>query len=107
MLELLVAGVLHKTDAFILDDVTTEMISKIHIKNPEFGYSVHDDYLELIGPLERIGRQDLARAVLAMIDRSNCPTKNIRQKIEKLDAKYFYGSLSHIKKKLMGKSSRK
>jgi hypothetical protein len=100
MLELLAAGVLHKTEAFSIHDVTPDMISRLKIKKPEFGYSVDDDYLELIGPLERIGRQDLSTAILEMIDRSFYPQKNLKQKIRRLDAKYLDGCIARIKKKI-------
>ena len=105
MLELLAAGLLHKTQAFAIHDVTTEMISRIKIYKPRLGYSVDDDYLELIGPLERIGRQDLAKAILAMIDRSYYPNKSLKQKMRRLDEKYLDGSLGRIKKKIMPKNT--
>ena len=101
MLELMAAGVLHKSAAFEKDDVTAEMVSNITIKKPEFGYSVDDDYLELIEPLKQLGRQDLVRAILSMIDRSHYPAKSLKQKIRRIDAKYLDHSLSRIKRKLM------
>lgn len=100
MLELLAAGVLHKTRAFSIKDVSAEMILRLNIKKPEFGYTVDDDYLELIRPLERMGRQDLIDAILSMIDRSHYPAKSLKQKFRRFDAKYLDNSLSRIKKKI-------
>jgi hypothetical protein len=105
MLGCLAAGVLHKTKAFSVHDVTAEMISKIKIEKPVLGYSVDDDYLELIEPLERIGRRDLVNAILAMIDRSFYPGKNLSQKIHRLDEKYLDGSLARIRKRLTTRNS--
>ena len=76
------------------------MIAGIKIKKPHFGYSTDDDYLELVEPLERIGRHDLAKAILEMIDRSFYQNNNFKQKIRKLDAKYLDGCISRVRKRI-------
>ena len=100
MLDLLAAGVLHKSSAFEADDVTAEMIDKIRIKKPDNDSTVDDEYLELIEPLERLGRKDLAQAIVKMIDRSFYPRKNMRQKLRRIDKVYFEGVFSLMKKKM-------
>lgn len=104
MLELLAAGVLHKTRAFPYDDVTEEMISKIYIKQPVFGYSVEDDYLELIEPFQAMGRNDLVHGIKNLIKRSRPERKtSLKAKMRRFDSRYFNGNMLKIKQFIFSK----
>ena len=61
MLELLAAGALDKSEAFPAGDLSAELVARVHIKKGTFGYTIDDDYLELVEPLRAMGRPDLAR----------------------------------------------
>lgn len=104
MLELLSVRVLHKSRAFPYDDVTEEMISRIHIKQPVFGYSVEDDYLELIEPLRAIGRDDLVHGIKNLIKRSRMKRKTgLKTRIRRFDNRYLNGNILKIKQFIFSK----
>ena len=93
MLELLAVGALHKTRAFSRNDVTAEAIARLRIKKPAFGYTVDDDYLELIEPLQRIGREDLGRAIKSMIHQSRSSATSLGQTLRMLKSLWVNGKI--------------
>jgi hypothetical protein len=104
MLELLSVGVLEKTKAFSYDDVTEDMLSKINLKQPAFGYSVEDDYLELIEPLQAMGRIDLVRGIKKLIEGAR-PDRmaGFKKKIRQIDNRFFNGHMSKVKQSIFSK----
>lgn len=98
MLELMAAGVLDKTGAFTVHDIPAELVAKINIKKPTFGYTVDDDYLELIEPLRQQGRLDLVRAIELAVSRERHRKRNFAGKIREIDRKYLSGTLAKTKK---------
>ena len=104
MLELLAAGALEKTDAFPLDDVSAELVSKVHIKKPDFDYTVEGDYLELIPTLREKGRHDLVDAIENVVKRAQYRKKGFSAKVKEIDRKYLAGMLSRTKKLVLSKA---
>ena len=100
MLELLAAGVLKKSDAFPADDITEALVAGVHIKKQTFGYSIDDDYLELIEPLRQCGRADLAHAVELAVRRAHHQNKGIIKKFKEFDRKYLSSALAKTKKRM-------
>jgi hypothetical protein len=102
MLALLALGALNKTNAFSQNDVFEDLVSKINIKQPMMknSYSVEDNYLELIPPLMKIGRQDLVRAIEELIERYRRPKVGLKTKIRKFDQKHLKGSLTKLKQSM-------
>jgi hypothetical protein len=98
MLDLLAVGVLDKTDAFPLDDVSAELAAKVHFKKPSYGYTIEQDYLELIAPLREKGRQDLVNAIEQAIRRGHHRRKSFYARIKEMDSKYLAGTLARTKK---------
>ena len=98
MLALLAVDSLAKSRAFPCDDVSPNMVASVHIKKPKFGYSVDDDYLELINPLLKKGRQDLVEEIQKLINRARGrQKKGIRHLLRKIDQKYLHGILGQAK----------
>lgn len=97
MLELLAAGVLDRSAAFPFDDISAAQVAKINIKKPKFGYTVDDDYLELIPPLREKGRLDLVNAIEGIIKRPY-QRKKFVSVLREIDGKYLSGILSKTKK---------
>ncbi len=101
MLGLLAAGVLDKSAAFPLDDVSPEMVDRVNIKKLVFGYIVRADYLELISPLRQKGRSDLASAIERLVKRSYRPhRKSFLSRLREFDGRYLNGTLAKTKQLL-------
>jgi hypothetical protein len=98
MLGLVAAGVLEKTDAFPLDDVSAELAAKVHFKKPIYGYTVEQDYLELIAPLREKGRIDLVNAIEQAVWRVHHRKKSFYARIKEMDSKYLSGTLARTKR---------
>ncbi len=103
MLELLAADVLDRSGAFPSNDVSAGLIAGITIKKPRFGYTVDDDYLELIAPLRGKGRHDLADAIERMLERPHL-RRGLISIIREIDRQYLSGVLSRTKKLLYAPS---
>jgi hypothetical protein len=100
-LALLALGVLDKTDAFPLNDISEDDIAKRSLKpDTDHHWSNHHQYLELIPSLANIGRQDLVRAVENLVERSRNPKKPLKAKIREFDQKHLDGSLAKLKKQV-------
>lgn len=100
MLALLAVGALDKTNAFPLDDISEDQVSKIRTKKPTTrnDYTVEDDYIELIAPLAVRGRHDLVRAIEHLIARSRYREKALTATIKRFDRKYLNGNLVRFKR---------
>lgn len=98
MLELLAVGVLDRSKAFPAGAITEELVARVHIKKSAFGYTIDDDYLELIEPLKRVGRPDLAHAVGQVVRRAGQKKRGLATKLRELDRKYLAGTLAKTKK---------
>jgi hypothetical protein len=98
MLALVAADSLSESRAFPYNDVSAEMIAGIRIKKPKFGYSVDDDYLELITPLLEKGRPDLVQEIQKLINRARgAQNKGMRHALRRFDQKYLHGFLGWSK----------
>jgi len=98
MLGLVAAGALEKTTAFPLDDVTAELAAKVHFKEPIYGYTIEQDYLELIDPLREKGRLDLVNAIKEAVRRGYHRKPSFISRLREIDNKYLAGTLSRIKR---------
>jgi hypothetical protein len=98
MLALIATGSLKKTEAFPGNDVTDKLVSTINIKKPVFGYSVEDDYLELLVPLAERGRHDLVHAIEQLLKRSHSRNKSLKTRMKRFDSKYLNGHLVRLKR---------
>jgi hypothetical protein len=101
MLALLAAGVLNRTRAFPGNDVTEKLVSAIKIKKPVYGYTVDDDYLELLAPLAERGRHDLVHAIEQLLKRSHSRKKSLKTRMKQLDSKYLNSNLVKLKRTLI------
>lgn len=98
MLELMAAGVLEKAGAFSVHDVPAEVVARMNIRRPVFGYTVDDDYLELIEPLRVQGRLDLVRAIGQVISRPHHGRGRFARSLREIDRKYLSGALGKTKR---------
>jgi hypothetical protein len=109
MLELLVLGALDRSRAFPEDDVTEDMILNIDIGLPhnKNSYGTTQNYLELIAPLEKIGRYDLVRATERLLGRYQRRLKygewDWRKKIRQFDQKYLKCKVAGLKRSVYDK----
>jgi len=87
MLALLVLGVLHRTEAFPDKDVTRQALAQIYVSD-----RVAPFYRELIVPLERIGRADLARCLRPMLA-PNSVGRRLRTKVAEFDRRHLHRTL--------------
>lgn len=103
MLALLAVGALDKTNAFTLDDISEDQVSKIRTKKPTTrnDYTVEDDYLELIAPLAERGRHDLVRAIEHLIARSRYRETHLQAMIKRFDRRYLNSSLARFKRLIL------
>jgi hypothetical protein len=101
MLALLAAGVLDRSDAFPLNDISADLIDRINIKKPVFGYAIEQDYRELIEPFRQKGRLDLVNAVEQAIKRCHSPKKKkLVSRVREMDRKYLSGLIAGTKKRI-------
>lgn len=102
MLALLALGVLDQTEAFSKNDVSADMVSRIHISKPSLpnSYAYEQNYIELIPLLKEKGRDDLVRSIEQLIERyrnSINPKVSLKTKIWQFDQKYLRGRLTKLK----------
>jgi hypothetical protein len=95
ILALLAYGVLDRSDAFPMKDISVQNVSAISLTKPTYPL-----YAELIGPLRNRGRDDLAKAIEHKLKGFHKLQKieNIKQKIKQIDSKYFNSSLIKFKR---------
>jgi hypothetical protein len=106
MLALLALGLIDKTKAFQQNDLSAELVKKIHIPKPSTsgGYGKEIYYLELMPLLARNGYEDLANAIHHMLKkhRNRYHNKGLRAKIKGFDSKYLGNNLVRIKNRVHG-----
>jgi hypothetical protein len=108
MLAFLALGMLDQTHAFPINDITEELAKKTVLLNPE----TLPFYKELIIPLLKKGRSDLARVVERRLTSYHEPEwkKKIRRwtlkPIAKIDKQYLRSSLSKLKQSVYKKKDR-
>lgn len=105
MLALVGAGVLNKTTAFPVNDVTPELVKKsVILKENNFPL-----YGELLAPLANVGRYDLVSAVERKIaeyyqDQKRQKWRERAEPIVAFDRKYLNGSLKKVKNSIFDKN---
>ena len=100
MLSLLALGVLEKTHAFPVNDVSEEQVmAGLKITNP---YRLAT-YQDMLAPLEAKGRSDLTRAIRLKILNYHQNQRKIRiiKALKGFDNKYLGGNVRKLKKSLM------
>jgi hypothetical protein len=106
MLGLLAIGALWKATAFPFNDVTAEMVEGINIKRGVIPF-----YLELMSPLDAIGRHDLVRAMKHEILRSRINNwkktwrKGAIGPVKDFDRRYVNGGLLRLKRSVFNRVS--
>lgn len=101
-LALLALGVLDKTNAFPLNDISEAHIADFSLRlDTDYDWTNQHQYLELIPHLAKIGRQDLVQAVGQLVELSRNPKKPLKTKIWEFDQKHLDGSLTKIKKQVL------
>lgn len=112
MTELLVYGKLDQCKSFPLDDISPELVQSMRVDMPDKGLAdwengsmplvlTHgslDYWQELIDPLHKIGRLDLAQAIKAKLkeyERYQARIK-LRDRAKQIDRKYLCGILSRL-----------
>jgi len=108
MTALVALGALDKSSAFLETDVSSKLLSGVHIKNDYLAAF----YSMLIDTLEQRGRHDLARTIKYIVAKKPiCVLGNLlldglgrvrAERIKKFDEKYLGGCLAMVKRKLMG-----
>ena len=100
-LALLALGVLDKTDAFPLNDISEDHIANFSLRlEKDYLWTNQHQYIELIPPLAKIGRQDLVRGVEQLVELSRNPKKSLKTRVWEFDQKHLDGSLTKLKKKV-------
>jgi hypothetical protein len=101
MLALQALGVLDKTKAFHQNDLSVDLVRKVHIPKPSTkgGYGKEIYYLELMPLLAKNGHEDLANAIHHVIQkyRNRYHKKSLKTKIKNFDSKYLGNNLVRIK----------
>jgi hypothetical protein len=102
MLALLGLGVLEKTKAFPVTDVSEELIRSA----VRLGETTYPLYKELLLPLAQQGRLDLARAIkrkmAVYLDRE----PGWKGRIKRFDKRHLNGNLTRFKKSVIHKASK-
>ena len=100
MLALLALGVIDKTKAFHHNDLSVDLVKKVHIPRPSTmgGYGKEIYYLELMPLLEKNGYEDFANAINHVIKkyRNLYHKKSLRIKFKGFDSKYLGNNLVRI-----------
>ena len=92
MLELLALGVLDKTEAFPLNDVSADQVKGVWLPYDTTDYSTQVvEYSELIPAFEAQGRHDLAEAIKHIVARSRHRRSNLQSAIYRAKA-----SVAHL-----------
>jgi hypothetical protein len=101
MLALQALGVLDKTKAFHQNELSVDLVRKVHIPKPytNAGYGKEIYYLELMPLLKKNGYEDLANAINHVIQKDRNPynKKSLKTMIKSLDSKYLGNNLARIK----------
>jgi hypothetical protein len=98
MLSLLALGVLDKTKAFNYNDLSVDLVKKVHIPRPITieGYGKEIYYLELMPLLAKSGHEDFANVINHVIQkyRNLYHEKSLKTKIKSFDSKYLGDNLA-------------
>ena len=102
MLELLAAGALHKASTFPNKDVSERLIKS------SFNPSDQNmpDFVELIAPLAKMGRDDLARAIEHKIALYLDGEPGLKGWAKRFDRKYLHGSLTGFRRAIHNRAVR-
>jgi hypothetical protein len=94
MLDLLVAGALHKATTFPNNDVSEDLIGS--------SFNPHEqnvcEFVDLIAPLTEIGRGDLARAIEQKMATYLDREPGLKGWVKRFDRKYLHGNLAGFKR---------
>jgi hypothetical protein len=97
MIGLLVAGALERARAFPATELTEEFVANtVRLYRTTFRY-----YAELITPLEKIGRHDLARCIKRKLDQYHRQAglrEKLARRIVAFDRRHLQGSLRRLKR---------
>jgi len=96
MLAFVALGILNRTRAFPLDDLSERMAGSVRINDP---YE-ESCYRELLAPLGERGRNDLVDGIRRAIDRYHRKV-DWKTRIARLDRTYLKGKLSRLKKSIL------
>jgi hypothetical protein len=100
-LALLALGVLDKTKAFPLNDISEDHIAKLSLRlDTDYDWTNQHQYLELIPHLAKIGRQDLVQEVEQLVERSRNPKTPLKTRIKEFDQKHLDGKLTKLKQNM-------
>lgn len=97
MLELMVSGVLDRSEAFSRKDITEELVMR---KTKISGDYTELSYKELIGPLSAIGRHDLVRAVKKKLARYAKEQRGWKARLKRFDDERLNGRIVKMKRML-------
>ena len=97
MLALIALGALDRCDAFAVRDLELDAVRSIHIATD----SQSSFYVELVAPLRRAGREDLASAVEFILKRYRGEL-GWRGGLKLADRRYFGGGLTTMKRRFGG-----
>ena len=106
MILLLVLGVLDKAEAFPVETISEELVNQ-SLNPARFKHTAIHFYVELLEPLKKAGRNDLAGAIEGKIDEfyQLQKKKKWREKtidpIKELDRKYLKGNLKKLKNSIL------
>jgi hypothetical protein len=100
MLALIALNALDRCDAFAVRDLDPDAIRSIHVASD----SQSSFYVELVAPLRRAGREDLARAVEFILKRYRGELGWLGG-LKLADRRYFGGGLSTMKRRFGGTTS--
>jgi hypothetical protein len=93
MLDLLVAGALHKATTFPKDDISADLIRS--------SFDPHDqmlcEFVDLIVPLTEMGRDDLAHAIEHKMTTYLAREPGLKGWAKRFDRKYLHGKLAALK----------
>ena len=93
MLALMIAGALHKASTFPQKDISPQLIRKTFIPSDQNLC----DFVELIAPLQSLGRDDLADAITHQIDIYMDREPGVKGLVKRIDRKYLDGKLTRLK----------
>ena len=97
MLEFMALGVLEKTDAFVVKEISPKLVrDKVTIKGDYTNLS----YKELLAPLAAMGRHDLVSVIEAKMDEYSSRETNWKARIRQFDEQHLQGNLVRLKKAL-------
>jgi hypothetical protein len=101
MLGLEAVGALERTSVFPPDSLSAELVKRVVRFESAGGksYDLEASYIELIEPLRKRGRDDLAGAIQQQLARPHgSGVRGSRKVLAAFDKKYLRGTLSRLKK---------